>query len=142
MISHVILLFGFLLRPYLVRSTRQLNFVFDIDRICTTSYVVVLLGIHHRLHLVWLVTTVQYCFTSRTHLYDQSCHCLVCFSSQTTHSQIGPNSLVFIIDRIRFYQLQQLNFNFNVNRIYTISHVVFLSGFRHNQHSIQSIMKF
>ena len=101
---------------------------------------------------------VQYCFRCRTHLEDRSSHCLVYFSKQTTPNQIGPNSLVlisaytrpirlitllsypiFIIDHTGFDRSQQLSFVFSVDHIYTISHLVVLSGFRHSQHPIRSV---
>lgn len=45
----------------------------------------------------------------------------------------------FITDRTQFNRSWQLSFNFGVDLIYTIRHVVILSGFRHSQHLIRSI---
>ena len=137
------------------------QFLFDVDRLYRTSHIVVLSRIHHILYLVRLVKTIQYHFTSRTHLYDQSCHCLVWFSSQTVPGQIGSDNLlsisaqtrpirsvmslsylVFVIDCTRFNQSRQLSFNFGVDHICMISHIVILYGFRHSQHSIRLIIKF
>ena len=59
-ISHVVVLFGFCLRPYLVGLVLKAQFYF-----CDRPYPVL------------SVMIVKVLFCRRPHLYDQSCHCHV-----------------------------------------------------------------
>lgn len=52
------------------------------------GHVVVLSGIHPKLHLVQQIMTIQYRFQRTTHLSDKSRRCPILFSSQTTPDQI------------------------------------------------------
>ena len=87
MISHVVILSGFRHRSYLVRSIRQLSFIFGIDHICAINHVVVLIGFHHSRYLIRSIMIVQYYFQHRLHLHDWSRRCLVWFLSQMA---LGP----------------------------------------------------
>ena len=60
----------------------QLNFIFNVDHFYTISHVVVLSSIHHSRLPMRSIMKVKYCFQRRLHLYNQSCRCPICFSSQ------------------------------------------------------------
>lgn len=155
-ISHIVVLFGFhhnwhpirsdmivqcrfqhrlqlydqsLYCPVWFSSQKTLGPISHNNSICvnhtyTIGHVFVLSDFHHRLHTAKQVSTVEFRFWRRQDLYDWS----RCYP-------IG-----FYHRRTWFNQSQQLIFIFGVDRIYKISHVVFIYIFRHSRHLIWSIM--
>ena len=77
-INHVVVLSGLHHRPS--NWSWQLNLVFNIERICTIGHIIVLSYLHHKPHIIRSILNIQYCIQRKSNLYDQSCHCPVCFS--------------------------------------------------------------
>ena len=94
---------------------------FCIDYTLTINHVIVLSCFRQISHLVRSVIVAQFCFRHRPHLYDQSRHCYLWFSSQLPHGLIGHDNSALLFD---------------VDPTYTIDHVVVLSGFRHRLHLV------
>ena len=167
MINHVVVLTGFYSRSYAVRSATTTQFCFrrrshlyDQSHSCPISFSskwtldlighVVLSDFHHILHPIRFVTKVQYHFQSGMHLYNWSRCCPIQFSSQTTLSLIGHDSLVsfstqntptqsvmslsclvFVTYHTRFNRSQQFSFNFCVDQTFMINHIILLLSFIH-----------
>lgn len=124
------------------------------------SHVVVLSCFYHSRHPIRLVTIVQYRVWHRSHLYDQSDHCSIWFSTQRTLNSIGHNNSVlfsaytapiwlitslfyhfFIKDHTQLDRSWQFSFSFGVDQTNTINHVTVLFGFNHKLHPVRSIIK-
>ena len=69
--------------------SRQLSFIFSVNRTCTVNHVVALSCFGNIPHSVRQVPTIQFWFQVRRHLYNQLGHCLILFSSQIAIGQIG-----------------------------------------------------
>ena len=123
------------------------------------SRIIVLSSFHHNWHQIRSVTTIQYHFQHRLHLYYQSCCCPVLFSSQMVLDSINLGNsiqfstwtvpvrsvtslpyLVFIANRTRSDMFKQFSFGFDVDQIYTINHVIVQFCFHHISDLVQSIM--
>lgn len=70
---------AFVIDRILFDRSWQFNSDFHVDHTCMISHVVVLAHLHHRLHTVRSIFTVQYRIISTSHLYDLSRCCLVYF---------------------------------------------------------------
>lgn len=123
------------------------------------DHVIVLSYLHHRSHIIRSVLIVQYCILLRSHLYDRSYHYLISSSSCSAHSPISLDSsvlysmeitpirsvkllcyLLFMIDHILSDRLSQFSFDFDVDRTYTINHVVILSCLRHRSYPVDLVI--
>ena len=117
------------------------------------GHVVVLLGFHHRPDLVLSTMATQFHFWHKPHLYNQSCSCLIWFSSQSVPDLIDYDSSISLLAQISLVQLvtsfsylvfithytrsnwsQQFSIVFIIEYTYTIGHIVVLSGFHHKLH--------
>ena len=87
------------------------------------SHVIILSNFGHKLHLVRLVTTTQFCFQCTTHI----------------RLITSLSYLFFVTNHTRTNQLGQLNFVLSIDCIYMISHVIVLSGFCHSVQLVTTI---
>ena len=123
------------------------------------DHVVVLFGFHHKPNPVRSIMTTQFLFRCRPHLYDQSHSCPIWFSSQSTPDLICHKSrvsfsmqialvqsgtllscLVFLTNCTQSNSSSQFSFDFNIDQIYTINHVIVLFGFFHTSNSVRLVI--
>ena len=74
----------------------QFSFGFNFDQTYMINNVIVLPSFRPKPYLIKSVTTTQFHFQLRLHLYNQLSNCFVWLSSQTAPNQIGLNSSVSI----------------------------------------------
>lgn len=80
MVSHIIVLVGLHHKPCPIGSVIVVLFHFIVERTYTIGHVVVLSSLHNSSHIVRSVLTIQYLILWRSHIYNQSRCCLICFS--------------------------------------------------------------
>ena len=134
MISHVVILLGFITVGTRSNLSQNFSIIFNVDCTFMIIQIVVLSSFNNRAHLVQSITKAQFRFQHRPYLYNRSSHCPIWFLSETTLGLIDYNNpvsflvqttplrsiislsyLVFITNRTWSNRPRQLNFIFGID---------------------------